>query len=62
MVVRPYWKIGWLPSVVFGIPFDDPEERTTAVITAPATTTAPTPVQNHHVLYAGGDSLAGAAA
>jgi hypothetical protein len=62
-MVVPYWKMGWLPSVVFGIPFDDPEESTTAV-TTPAAITAltPTPVQNHHVLYTGGDSSAGAAA
>ena len=60
-MVVPYWKMGWLPSVVFGIPFDDPEESTTAV-TTPAAITAltPTPVQNHHVLYTGGDSSAGA--
>jgi alkanesulfonate monooxygenase SsuD/methylene tetrahydromethanopterin reductase-like flavin-dependent oxidoreductase (luciferase family) len=57
----PYWKMGWLPSFVPGIPFDELEESTTAV-TTPAATTAPSPVQNHHLLYTGGDSPAGAGA
>jgi hypothetical protein len=58
----PYgWKMGWLPRVVLGIPFDEPEESTMAVIT-PAATTTPTPVQNHHVVNTEGDSAAGVVA
>lgn len=49
--------MGWLPRLVPGIPFDEPEESTTAV-TMPAATTAPSPVQNHHLLYTGRDSPA----
>jgi hypothetical protein len=59
-MVVSYWKMGWLPSLVPGSPFDEPEESTMAAMTTLATATTPTPVQNHHVLYTGVDSLAGA--